>query len=219
MKKAQLLATASLTSLMIIGAMAAPAYAWHPKGVIVKTVQNQTAGTAASDANDIATAVSAAPGDTLVYSITVSNTGAAAANGDDDMAHTTMTDTLPAGIELASNPASRTISENLGTIKPGKNVTKTYAVRVTSTTDGDVITNKACFTGNSLVNDNPQAGCDVAIIKVHVPPVKPPQTPPSTPLPPELPKTGNSAFVAVATALTAMMAGFGLNTLRLKRRA
>jgi uncharacterized repeat protein (TIGR01451 family) len=215
MKKAQLLATASLTSLMIIGALAAPAYAWHPKGVIVKTVQNQTAGTAASDANDVATAVSAAPGDTLVYSISVSNTGAAAANGDDDMAHTTMTDTLPTGIALASNPASRTINEDLGTIKPGKNVTKTYAVKVTSTTDGDIITNKACFTGNSLVNDNPQSGCDVAIVKVHVPPVIPPVKPP---LPPELPKTGNSMLAVSAAAVTAVVAGFALNTLRQKRR-
>ena len=216
MKKLSMLASASLTSVIAIGAIAAPAYAWHPKGTIIKYVQNQTAGGAMSDANEAATAVATAPGDTLLYTIVVSNTGAPAANGDDDMAHTTLTDTLPAGVELVSNPALRTISEDLGTIKPGKSVTKTYAVKVTSNVNGDSITNKACFTGNSLVNDNPQSGCDEAIITVTVPPVTPPEQPPV--VPPVLPDTGSTSLTAALVVLGSLFVGYGVNTLRLKRR-
>jgi uncharacterized repeat protein (TIGR01451 family) len=226
MKKVSLLTSASLTSLMAIGLVAAPAYAWHPKGVIVKKVQNQTAGSAISDANTKETAVSAAPGDTLVYTITISNTGAPAANNDDDMAATKLSDTLPTGIELVSNPTQRTITEDLGTITPGNSVTKTYAVKVTDTTDGDVITNKACFTGDSIVNDNPQSGCDVAIVTVKVPPVTPPTTPTPPVTPPvggsgatTLPNTGNSALTASLLVGLAAIVGYAVNTLRLKLRS
>lgn len=220
MKRVSVLASASVTSILAVSAIAVPAYAWHPKGTIVKYVTNQTAGTTKSDANTDATAVSVAPGDVVLYTIVVSNTGAASSDGLNDMASTMLTDTLPAGIELVSNPATRTISENLGTITPGNSATKTYAVKVTSETDGDSITNKACFTGNSTVNDNPQSGCDVAIIKVHVP-KKPPVTPPTPeqPQPVVLPDTGSTALTSAAAVGIAGILGFAFNTLRLKRRS
>jgi len=224
MKKVPLLATASLTTLLAV-AMSAPAYAWHPAGTIIKTVQNQTAGGAAADANDASTAVSAAPGDTLVYSITVSNKGEAAANGNNDMAATQLTDTLPAGIELVSNSTQRTITEDFGTITPGKSVTKTYSVKVTSTTDGDVITNKACFEGNSTIGDSKQSGCDTAVVKVKVPATPTTPTTPSAPSTPEtpetpvesLPDTGSTGLTATLVVLSGAGLGYALNMLRLRR--
>jgi uncharacterized repeat protein (TIGR01451 family) len=233
MKKVSMLATASLSTLLAV-AVATPAYAWHPQGKIVKTVQNQTAGTDAADANDAASAVSAAPGDTLVYTVTVSNNGQTAANGNNDMTGTKLTDTLPAGVELTSDPATKTISEDLGTITPGKSVTKSYTVKVTSTTDGDVITNKACFSGNSLVGDSAQNGCDTAVVKVKVPtqpttpstPTTPttPSTPstPTTPSTPEstadsLPNTGSTGLTAALVITGGAALGYGLNLMRLRR--
>jgi len=200
------LALAVSVSSILALASASPALAWHPKGEITKYVQNQTTGSALSDANTAAQAVTAKPGDVLKYVIEVRNTGAASSNGSNDMAFTKLTDTLPAGVELVSNPSQRTISENLGTIKPGQKVTKEYQVKVTSKTDGDVITNKACFTGDSEVKDNPQSGCDNAVVKVSVPEEQKPETPvtpttPETPTAPEvtvpetvetLPETGAS---------------------------
>jgi len=220
MKRVSLLASASVTSILAVSAVAVPAYAWHPKGTIVKYVANQTTGTTKSDANTNETAVGAAPGDVLVYTITVSNTGASSSDGLNDMADTVLTDALPTGVELVSNPATRTISENLGTITPGSSVTKTYTVKVTSETDGASITNNACFTGNSTVSDNPQSGCDVAIVKVHVP-EKPPITPPTPeqPQPTALPDTGSTALTSAVSVGIAGTLGFAFNTLRLKRRS
>jgi len=224
MKKAPMLAAASLSTLLAV-AMTAPAYAWHPVGTITKQVQNQTAGGSAVDANDTASAISAAPGDTLVYTITVGNNGDAAANGNNDMAGTQLTDTLPAGIELVSNPSQRTITADLGTIAPGKNVVKTYGVKVTDSTDGDVITNKACFEGNSKISDNKQSGCDVAIVTVKVPttptqPTTPVDTTPSAPADTSanLPNTGSTGLTAALVVMGTATLGYILNTLRLQRR-
>jgi uncharacterized repeat protein (TIGR01451 family) len=219
MKKVRLLASASATSLLAFTLLSAPVYAWHPKGTIIKSVQNQTAGTAMSDANTESVAVSAAPGDVLVYTVVVSNTGDAASDGNNDMSSTKLTDTLPAGVELVSNPATRTITEDLGTVTPGKSVTKSYNVKVTSKTDGDVITNKACFTGNSKVNDNPQSGCDVAVVKVKVPVTPTPPTGTGEEEQPNvLPDTGSTALTAALVTGTAVVFGFSLNTIRLRRR-
>lgn len=216
MKNSKVLISSAVLSVVVAGAIAAPAFAWHPQGQIVKYVSNQTTGSAQSDANTIATAVAAKPGDTLKYVINVKNAGAADSKGYNDMAKTVMTDTLPAGVELVSNPAQRTITENLGLIKPGQTVSKEYVVKVTATKDG-VIENKACFTGNSTANDNPQSGCDVADVKVTVPtaPVTPPETPktpetpqtPETPVTPEtpaeLPSTGPGDLIVPAVVLSA----------------
>jgi uncharacterized repeat protein (TIGR01451 family) len=236
MKVSKVLALASLTGVVAASAIASPALAWHPKGVIKKSVQNQTTASALSDANSASDAVAAKPGDTLKYVIEVSNTGAA---GDSNqMFYTKLTDALPAGVELIANPGNRTITEDLGVIKPGAKVTKEYLVKVTSTKDGDVIENKACFTGDSEVKDNPQQGCDVADVKVSIPKETPKPTPTPTPAPTptptpttqtpapttpvvagaELPATGASEILAPLAALTTGAGAYAGRLLVIKRR-
>jgi uncharacterized repeat protein (TIGR01451 family) len=218
----KIFASSTITGVAVAGLITSTAFAWHPKGMIKKYVQNVTQNGQMADANDAQNAVAAKPGDTLKYTIVVENDGDAASNGNNDMAHTVMTDTLPAGIVMADGSSS-TISVDLGTIKPGQKVTKEYLVKVTSTKDGDLIENKACFTGDSAVNDNPQKGCDVADVKVSVP------TPPSTPTPPippvtppqiqaaatTLPNTGAGSFILPAGIVSGL--GYFGNMLRLKR--
>lgn len=225
----KILTLASVTGVVAAGAIAAPALAWHPKGVIVKYVQNQTAGGTLTDANATASAVSAKPGDVLKYVIEIRNNGAAHDKGWNDMHFTKLTDTLPAGVELVSDPAKRQITEDLGVIKAGAKVTKEYLVKVTSTKNADVIENKACFTGDSEVKDQPQKGCDPAVVKVTVPPVveKPPVvTPPTTPpaTPPQvkaaetLPETGASNFFAPIAAIGSGAIAYAGRLLAIKRR-
>lgn len=215
-------------SALAIVAVPAQALAWHPEGKIVKKVQNVTQKSELSDANNEGAAVAAKPGDILNYVITVSN-AQTNDDGKNDMTNTVMTDTLPAGVELVSNPGARTITENLGTIKPKQSVTKEYQVKVTAAQNG-VITNKACFTGNTEVNDNPQQGCDNAVVKVTVPetpkPEEPkkdtPQTPavtetkttPPAPVAEALPQTGPASTIAIVAL--AIIAGY---IVHLKRSA
>lgn len=210
---------AGIATVAAASIFAVSAFAWHPEGVITKKVQNITQGSTLSEADTESTAIAAKPGDTLKYVIEIRNNGQADSKGYNDMAKTVMTDTLPAGIELVSNPAQRTITENIGLIKPGQKVTKEYAVKVTAQKEG-AIKNTACFTGDSTVNDNPQKGCNPAVVTVtipEVPPVTPeipetpetpevetPQTPetPAVEMPAELPKTG--------TGINTLIAAFGL---------
>jgi hypothetical protein len=142
------------------------------------------------------------------------------------MTNTVLTDTLPGGVELVSNPSERVISENLGTIASKGSVTKQYQVKVTETTDGSVLTNKACFTGGSnLGKKYNQSGCDVAIVKVHVPTTptpaptpKPTTSPTPTPTPPAvLPNTGAGNIIVPAVVLSVL--GYAGYLLHLKRRA
>jgi uncharacterized repeat protein (TIGR01451 family) len=161
MKVSKILAIASVTGVVVASAGATPAFAWHPEGKIKKFVQNQTTGSAQSDANDTGSAVAAKPGEILKYVIEVRNDGASGKSNE--MHFTKLTDTLPAGVELVSDPSKRQITEDLGVIAPGKKVTKEYLVKVTSNKDGDMIKNEACFTGDSEVKDNPQKGCDLAM--------------------------------------------------------
>lgn len=215
MKSNKILLSAAVVSLVAIATVSTTAFAWHPKGVIVKKVQNITTNSSLADADTSAQAVAAKPGDTLKYVIEVRNDGAADTRGYNDMAKTVMTDTLPTGIELASNPAQRQITENLGLIKPGQKVTKEYTVKVTAKTAGN-IENKACFTGDSTVNDNPQSGCNPAVVKVAIPitpvttksevPKKPVVvTKPVVETPLELPKTGAAENVFAATIALGVM--------------
>ncbi len=222
-KSIKVLVSSSVTGVAVAGLMTSTAFAWHPKGMITKYVQNVTQNSQMANANDAQNAVAAKPGDTLKYTIVVENDGDASNDGNNDMAHTVMTDTLPAGVVMADGSSS-TISVDLGTIKPGQKVTKEYLVKVTSTKDGDLIENKACFTGNSTANDNPQKGCDVADVKVSVPtpPVTP--TPPVAPVTPQvqaaattLPNTGAGDLLLPAGIVSGL--GYAGNMLRLKRRA
>jgi len=230
MNKVQTLVVSGVVSLGLVAAVASPAFAWHPEGKIVKKVQNVTAKGALSDANSASDAVAAAPGDVLTYVITVSN-AQTNDDGKNDMVNTVLTDTLPAGLEFVSNPSQRTINENLGTLKPKQSVTKEYQVKVTATAD-TTITNKACFTGNSTANDNPQQGCDTAVVKVTVPPKEetPTPTPPATTTPTEtptpaapateataLPQTGPASTIMLALLATA--AGYFIRLKFLQRQA
>jgi uncharacterized repeat protein (TIGR01451 family) len=209
MKIRTVLLSAGVIGAITIAGLTTTAYAWHPKGVISKKVQNITTSSALSEADTAAQAVAAKPGDTLKYVIEVRNDGAADSKGYNDMAKTVMTDTLPSGVELASNPTQRQITENLGLIKPGQKVVKEYLVKVTAASNG-TIQNTACFTGDSTANDNPQKGCNPAVIKVTVPPkpevpvvVTPtPEKPTPTPtpvMPVELPRTGIAENVLLST--------------------
>jgi uncharacterized repeat protein (TIGR01451 family) len=188
MKTSKLILSAGIIGTLTLAALTGTAFAWHPKGVITKKVQNVTTSSALSEADTAFTAVAAKPGDTLKYVIEVRNDGTAHNEGHNDMAKTVMTDTLPAGVELVSNPAQRQITENIGLLKPGQKITKEYAVKVTATKDGTVL-NTACFTGDSTVNDSPQSGCNPAVIKVTVPVVPTPPVIPETPKTPETPVT------------------------------
>lgn len=121
----------------------------------------------------------------MKYVITIKDTAAAASKQYNDLAFINLKDNLPAGVELVSNPSQRKIDQNFDTLKPGESVSKSFLVKVTSdTTDGQVIENKGCFTANSVVKDNPQSGCDVANVKVTVPPAP---TQPEVPTQPEAP--------------------------------
>jgi uncharacterized repeat protein (TIGR01451 family) len=226
MKVSKILALASVTGVAAAGMITIPALAWHPKGVIKKYVQNQTAGGQLVDANDAASAVSAKTGDVLKYVIEISNDGAAATNGHNDMHYTKLTDTLPAGVELVSDPAKRTITEDLGVLTPGQKVTKEYLVKVTSTKDAAVIENEACFTGDSEVKDQPQKGCDTANVTVTVPPVvEPPKEEPKVEQPqPQvqaaqaLPETGAASLIAPVAAIGSGVIAYVGRLFAIKRR-
>jgi uncharacterized repeat protein (TIGR01451 family) len=207
---------------------ASVAFACHPQGVITKTVQNITTNGKVSDANTAETAVSAKPGDVLRYTITVKNTASSGTNGLDDMLHTVMTDTLPTGVELVANASTHTITESFGTVAAGKSVSKSYDVKVTSTTDKAVIKNKACYTGDSKQTTKAQSGCDEADVVVNVPivvtpvPTTPTVTPAATtvtvaqPQPTRLPNTGAGSNIALLAVGTSIM-GYIASRLYLRR--
>lgn len=208
MKKLHLLSTSLLAGVVIAGSLGASALAWHPEGRIEKSVQNQTANSQLKDF------VEAEPGDVLKYVIEISNTGKSDSRGWNDMHYTELKDTLPAGVELVSNPSQRQITESLGKITPGQKVTREYLVRVTSDKDGDLVTNKACFTGDSEVKDKPQKGCDDAKVKVSVSePEEPAEEPAKEAKETEpqiltaattLPKTGAGSLVGVFAGVTGL---------------
>ena len=227
----KIFASSAVTGVALTTLVAAPVFACTPKGSIVKYVQDQTTGSQVVDANSEKDALTVHPGDTLIYTVVIANNGGDTKDGADDMIETALTDTLPTGVTAVSGSAS--ISENIGTVKEKKSVTKTYAVKVdANTTDGQVITNKACYTGEATNHDKNQhqAGCDVAIVKVSVPPVTPPTppvTPPATPTPTptpqvkaaatSLPNTGAGDFLLPAGIVGGL--GYAGNVLRLKRAA
>jgi uncharacterized repeat protein (TIGR01451 family) len=219
MKVSTVLLSAGIISAVTIAGLSSTAFAWHPKGVITKKVQNITTSSTLSEADTVAAAVAAKPGDTLKYVIEVRNDAAPADKAYNDMVKTVMTDTLPAGIELVSNPSQRTIAENIGRLKPGEKSVKEYLVKVTAKTNGS-IQNTACFTGDTEVDDNAQKGCNPAVVTVKVPevPVTPttPEVPttPETPVAPEekietpveLPKTGAAENIIASSIAIGVVA-------------
>jgi len=210
---------AAITTLTLAAINVSPVLAWHPKAEIIKKVQNQTTNSQLVDANDVANAVATKPGDIIRYVIEVTNIAQPASNNYNDLAFTVVTDDLPAGVELVTNPGQHKITENLGTLKPGQKVVKEYQLKVTSNTDGAVITNEACVNGDSEVKDNPQHDCNKAIIKVSVPKQDEPkkEEPKKEILPAQLPQTGPESAVAGAFGLGAF--GYGLNAYLRSRRS
>ncbi len=201
---------AILSAGVIAASTALPALAWRPHGVIVKKVQDITTQSALVDANTANDALAVNKGDTLKYVITITNDGEPNSDGHNDMAFTKLTDTLPAGIELVSDPTARTITADLGTLKPGQSITKEYSVKVISSTNGAMITNKACFTGDSAIKDYPQSGCNDAVVKVKVPETPTPPTPPqvlSEKTPDNLPSTGSEQMLGTVVGLGAAAYG------------
>lgn len=200
----------AVTGVVLAFAMVATAAAWHPEGQIKKYVQNVSENSTVQDADSANEAVQAKTGDTLKYVIEIKNVAAPAQNEWNDMHYIVLKDTLPEGVELISDPSKRQIVENLSMLEPGEKHTKEYLVRVTSDINDDVITNKACFTGDSKVKDNKQSGCDDAVAEVFVPktsstvtdkPSKGQDQPEVQAAVTELPKTGaQSAFVIFSSA-------------------
>jgi uncharacterized repeat protein (TIGR01451 family) len=221
MKKSVLTGVSALTGVVLAVAVTTPVFAWHPEGRIKKFVQNQTTNGELKDANTVQDAVDAKPGDVLKYVIEVSNSGKSDSKGWNDMHFTVLKDTLPAGVELVSNSSQRQITENLGVLKPGQKVTKTYLVKVTSDKDEDVITNRACFTGDSEVKDNKQSGCDDAVVKTDVPekpeqPEEPEEPAKGHVLPATLPETGAGSIAGAFTGFTAF--GYAAHRLVTRKR-
>src|SRR5260221_10028448 len=97
-------AAALLAGILIAFGPAGTVLAWHPHGMITKTVQDLTSSGQVSNAASESMASVVAPGDTLRYTVVVSNAAAPASNHDNDMAYSVMTDALPAGVELLSDP-------------------------------------------------------------------------------------------------------------------
>lgn len=221
-------ASTAVLGVVIAGSMVSPAFAWHPKGVITKSVQNVTTGGSLQAADTAATAVTAKPGDTLNYVITVKNTAPAADKQWNDLYYTNMTDELPTGVQLVSSPSTKLIKEDLGVILPGKSVTKTYTVKVVETKNGSKVKNTACFKGDSKVRDNPQTGCDDANVLVKVPEVPVTPVTPVTPDTPEtpvveatveaLPSVGPSGMIMPIATVLSVVTGYFAYALRLKRR-
>ncbi len=188
MKRLSTFSSAAVLSVLVAGSVLSPAYACHPQGHITKSVQNLTAGGEAKPADSAANALSAKPGDILQYTIEVANTAAPAGNHYNDLAYTVLTDNLPAGVVLVGDPSVRTITHEIGTILPSESNTQQYKVRVSASKNGELIVNKACFTANSVVKDNPQTGCDGADVMIDTPTVTPTPAPTPTPTPSPTPK-------------------------------
>jgi uncharacterized repeat protein (TIGR01451 family) len=205
---------ASILSVGFAAVIASPVYACCPAGTINKSVEDITTSSELKDANTNSDALTVNSGDTLEYVITIHNNGTVESSGNDDMLDTNLTDTLPAGIVLASNPGQTTISDSLGTIAAGKSVTVSYRVTVTSTDNGAYLTNKACYTGNSVNNKDDQNGCDTAVVLVNVPVTPTPMPTPtpaapitptqSTPTPVALPNTGPGNVIIPAVFISVL---------------
>lgn len=208
MKKFYLMLAASVvTGALIFGGLSGTAAAWHPVGKIDKKVQNVSDSGTPADADIQSSAVDAKNADVLKYIVKVWNAGQPNAQGHNDMVGIVVTDTLPAGVELVSNPAKRELKETITRLRPGESKTFEYAVKVTKQDEG-FVKNTACFTGDSEVNDAPQKGCNDAVIKVAktTPPPQPPTSPqaPTPPTPPSLPVTGSGSVVGLFVGVSGL---------------
>ncbi|MBW3537983.1 DUF11 domain-containing protein [Candidatus Parcubacteria bacterium] len=141
----------------------------QPFGDIKKRVTNVTRDPNTKHAADTnATAIEVQRGDELRYEVTISNLGTGTMDG------IRMTDTLPNGVALKSNPAMRNITKDFQPITADNFSYFTITVKVDSNVaDGAYISNQACFVANKN-----QKGCDTAVVKVKVPKQTPPKEQP-----------------------------------------
>jgi uncharacterized repeat protein (TIGR01451 family) len=145
-----------------------------PFASIYKRVVNVTQNPAVNyAADDNAHALEVNYTDVLKYEISIVN------DGTTNVTNTVMTDTLPAGVTLVSNPSKRDFTVDYGTLEPGKPKIYTLTIKVDgNVANGSYINNKACFTASAG-----QKGCDTAVVKVKKPTVTPTPTPTHTPTP------------------------------------
>lgn len=147
-----------------------------PFPVIYKHVIDTAKPGTSYAADDAAHAVEVASNGLIQYEITVNNGGTA------PMENVVLTDDLPAGVQLVSDPAMRRITANLGTIPAGG--LKTYTVGLTKgvevTAASGLIDNVACANATGV-----QQVCDHAVIKVKAPQLTPPKEQPPKEQPPK----------------------------------
>src|SRR6266568_604048 len=119
MKSLKVLGGASAMGIITAAMVAVPVFACFPQGKIVKTVQDVTSKSAVSDANEAANALSVIQGDVLTYTVTVSNQETkVGSKGEDQMTNTTLTDTLPAGVQLSVTLARQLLPKILVRLAP-----------------------------------------------------------------------------------------------------
>jgi uncharacterized repeat protein (TIGR01451 family) len=217
MFKSKVLFIGVVAAMVMAGSQVASA--WNPAGVVSKKVQNVTQSSAISEADNVETAVQVKTGDVIRYTITVTNAAGAAFENHNDLAFIKVTDQIPAGLELISSPSVRTIAYDVKDLKPGESDIRTFDLKVTSSTHLQVITNEACFSGDSAVKDKPQSGCNKAVIKVVVPQTSSTST--TKPVPvvqaaTTMPKTGvGNVFIA---GFTAGLVGYAASLVLQKRK-
>jgi len=108
-------------------------------------------------------------GDTIIYTVTATNTGAS------NTGNVAVTDALPSGVTYVSHTASQgTYNSTTGAWSVGSlNVSATATLNITVTVDadtgGDTITNTAAFTGSDLTDPVPGNNSDSADITVVAP--------------------------------------------------
>lgn len=168
----------------------------RPEGKIAKEVIADNGEFIGADARIVA--VTRKPGETFQYRILVENKGNA------PLTNVVVRDTLPAGIELVSDPARREIEHPMADIPAGAARVLNLTVRVTSQKDDEYINNIACFSAAGGQKD-----CNNAYIRTDVPPaaapaaVTPPvpEQPSASPAvvqPVRLPEAGSGVLAAVA---------------------
>jgi uncharacterized repeat protein (TIGR01451 family) len=143
------------------------------------------------------------PGNTIVYTVKVSNTGTAAAT------NVILTDILPTGFTTLDSGAN-TLVVNLGTIAAGANVTTTYQTVSSTTLPSGVYTNVVTASATNAASVSTSA--DVTLL---VPEVLGIETPEPEVLGAEsLPETGTGMIDYVVALFGIMALGFGLRLTR-----